>query len=88
MVEHPADPDGVLGGATIAEPSDNVPVTDELSSRASSNLASRPSVGVGDCALIVTATRDKAANTGKRFTTGIMTDFHLSRDARNAKVFG
>ncbi len=30
MVEHPADPDGVLGGATIAELSDNVPVTDEF----------------------------------------------------------
>ncbi len=30
MIEHPADPDGVLGGVAIAEFSHHAPVADEL----------------------------------------------------------
>ena len=88
MVEHPADADGVLGGATIAELSDDVPVTDEFIEQSILKFG-LASVG-GSWRLRAHRNRHERIERehGKTLHNGIMTDFHLSRDARNAKVFG
>jgi hypothetical protein len=88
MIEHPADAHGIFGSAAVAEFSNDTPVADQFIQQ----RILEPGVTSIRGSWGLRAHRDseerKSDEQGKTHHAAIMTDFHLSRDARNGKVFG
>jgi hypothetical protein len=88
MIEHPADAHGIFGSAAVAEFSNDTPVANQFIQQRILELGVTSIRGSwGLCAHRDSEER-KSDEQGKTLHAAIMTDFHLSRDARNGKVFG
>ena len=87
MVEHPADAHRVLGGAAVAEFSNNTPVADQFIQQRILELDVASVRGSWGLRAHRDSEEREGDEQGKTLHAAIMTDFHLSRDARNGKVF-
>ena len=88
MIEHPADAHGVLGSATVAKFSNDTPVADQFIQQRILELGVTSIRGSWGLRAHRDSEERKSDEQGKTLHAAIMTDFHLSRDARNGKVFG
>jgi hypothetical protein len=88
MIEHPADAHGVLGSAAVAEFSNDTPVADHFIEQRILELDVTSIRGSWGLRAHRDSEERESNEQGKTLHGAIMTDFHLSRDARNGKVFG
>ena len=88
MIEHPADAHGIFGSAAVAEFSNDTPVADQFIQQRILELGVTSIRGSWGLRAHRDSEERKSDEQGKTLHAAIMTDFHLSRDARNGKVFG